>query len=64
MFQWQRETPVQWQTLLDRVCPAGERLSKFRLVWEPGDLQIPVQRWVIWQMRPPAYHPAHALGAA
>lgn len=55
LFQWERETPPEWQAALRAVHPAGERLSDFRIVWEPGEPQSPIQRWVIWQMRPVHY---------
>lgn len=53
MFLWHREVPEAWQAALDAVCPAGDKLSRFLIVWEPGEPQAPIQRWTIWQMRPP-----------
>ena len=55
LFLWDWATPPEWQTALRAVAPAGERLSDFRIVWESGEPQNPIQRWVIWQMRPVSY---------
>ena len=54
LFVWDRPVPREWQAELDRLAPARDGLAHYRLVWEPGEPQAPVQRWVIWQMRPKA----------
>lgn len=53
MFLWHRTTPEAWQAALDAVCPSGDKLSRYLIVWEPGEPQAPIQRWCIWHMRPP-----------
>ncbi len=54
LFVWDREVPKAWQETLDRLAPPHDKLAHYRLVWEPGEPEAPVQRWVIWQMRPKA----------
>ena len=54
LFVWDRPVPPSWQAELDRLAPPHDHLASYRLVWEPGEPQAPVQRWVIWQMRPKA----------
>lgn len=52
VFLWEKPVPEEWQTALRDAAPAGERLSNFQIVWEPGEPQAPIQRYVLWQMRP------------
>ncbi len=52
VFLWDNPAPPAWQDALWRVTPRGDTLSDFRIVWEPGEPQVPIQRYVLWQMRP------------
>jgi len=52
VFRWDNDTPRAWDAALSRVCPAGDNLSQFRIFWESGEPSNPIQRWVIWQLRP------------
>ncbi len=54
-FYWDRPFPKAWQDALDRLSPAGDRLSSYLGVWAPGEPELPIQRFVIWQMRPRWY---------
>lgn len=54
LFVWDREPPAAWVEELDRLAPPSDTMAHYRLVWEPGEPEAPVQRWVIWQMRPKA----------
>jgi hypothetical protein len=49
-FVWDKQPPQEFLTLLRTALPRDEYLSTFELVWEPGEPQAPVQRWMLWQM--------------
>lgn len=51
-YQGMRATPPVWQERLESVVPRNEKLSWLYIRWEPGDLWEPINRWVIWQIRP------------
>lgn len=42
----------QWQHELDRIAPPADTLSGLKILWEPGDLWLARERWVIWQVYP------------
>ncbi len=55
----QRYAPVgvveRWQPELDALAPrTSSGFAHLRLVWEPGEVWCPVERWMIYEM-----HPAH-----
>lgn len=52
LFVWSREAPADFAQELAAAVPQDENLTQFRCVWEPGEPQAPIQRWVLWQMRP------------
>lgn len=50
-----RRTPnPAWVEALGALAPRSEVHSWLHLAWEPGDPWAPVDRWVVWQMIPPA----------
>jgi hypothetical protein len=51
-FTGPRPTPKHWQDRLESIVPRADSLSWLWLRWEPGDPWQPVNRWVIWQIRP------------
>jgi hypothetical protein len=52
VFTGPRPAPTHWQQRLESVVPRTDALSWLYLRWEPGDPWQPVNRWVIWQIRP------------
>lgn len=54
LFLWDNPAPQAWQDAVDAACPSGDKLSRFLIVWEPGEPQNPIQRYTLWQMRPVA----------
>lgn len=55
------DVPAGWQEALDDVAPRRGDLSYLKIVWEPGELWDPIQRWMIYQMIPMADNPADDL---
>lgn len=47
-----RDTYARWQAAVQEIAPPSDTVSWLYLAWEPGDPWEPVNRWVIWQMRP------------
>lgn len=52
LFVWDREPPASFVKELAEATPQDDNLTQFLCVWEPGEPQAPIQRWVLWQMRP------------
>lgn len=48
-FVWDKTPPQEFVSLLRSALPADDYLSTFELVWEPGEPEAPVQRWMLWQ---------------
>lgn len=53
-FEHVRPPEPAWQAALDAIAPPADCLTSLYLAWEPGDVWQPVQRWIIWQVRPVA----------
>ena len=51
---YDRTPDPAWVEALAALSPPSEQHSYLHLAWEPGDAWEPVERWVIWQIRPPA----------
>jgi len=56
MFRWDWQPEPAAQAALDEIAavPANRRVPWLKLVWEPGEIEEPVQRWFIYEMLPPA----------
>jgi hypothetical protein len=57
LVEYDREPPADWAAAIEAVAPRNDRLSWFKVVWEPGDAWQPIGRWIVWQMRPLGRHP-------
>lgn len=59
-MEYDRTPPEAWERSIWSVAPPSEHLSWLKLRWEPGDPWDPINRWVIWQMRPRwmVHHPS------
>lgn len=56
-----REPDPAWVRDLRAYSPKSDAHTWLYLAWEPGDWWDPVERWVIYQVRPPALIPAPVL---
>src|SRR3990167_4026661 len=54
-LEYDRPVPEAWERAVWAVAPPSNFLSWLRLVWEPGDVWEPVERWMIYQMRAPRF---------
>ena len=62
-FVADRAVPPEWAAQLARLTPVSERVPWLMLVWMPGELWDPVQRWVLYEMFPDLEHvPEWLLG--
>lgn len=52
LFHWTREPEGNWLTRLRQITPVTRQTEWLRLVWMPGELYQPVQRWVLYLMTP------------
>ena len=52
VYRHERIVPRGWQEELERAVPRSDKLSWLLIRWEPGDVWQPVQRWLIWHVRP------------
>lgn len=46
-----------WQRQLEEVAPYSEKVSWLKLIWDPGTLAHPIQRWIIYEMTPRDFIP-------
>lgn len=51
-LSFDRRPLPEWQRMLDTIAPRSDVLSWLHVDWEAGDVWEPVERWVIWHMRP------------
>ena len=51
-LEYDRPLPESWERQAWSIAPPSNFLSWLKLVWEPGDAWEPVERWMIYQMRP------------
>src|SRR3990167_2114432 len=54
-LEYDRPVPEAWERAAWSVAPPSNFLSWLKLVWEPGDVWEPVERWMIYQMRAPRF---------
>lgn len=52
MFLHAREVPYEWQAELDAIVPRSSRVPWLKIVWQPGMVYEPVQRWEVYEMVP------------
>lgn len=52
MFHHTRPVPPEWQADLESVVPRSDRVTWLKLVWQPGMVYEPVQRWELYEMTP------------
>jgi len=52
LFHWAREPAGSWLERLRQIAPPSSKTDWLKLVWMPGELYQPVQRWVIYLMIP------------
>lgn len=52
IFRWDRTPDPAWQAALDQAFPRASNGSGVVVRWQPGDLESPVQRWVVDQWLP------------
>jgi hypothetical protein len=60
-FQWTREPLEQWRVKLRIMRPLTDTTEGLSIVWEPGDVWEPVQRWMIYGVIPRRAIPADVL---
>jgi hypothetical protein len=51
-LEYDRPVPEAWERAVWAVAPPSNFLSWLKIVWEPGDAWEPIERWMIYQMRP------------
>lgn len=52
MFHYTRSVPPEWQADLESVVPKSDRVTWLKIVWQPGMVYEPVQRWELYEMTP------------
>jgi hypothetical protein len=52
VHDWSRQAPAAWEQRLQEVIPSESGPSWLMLRWEPGDPWRPINRWVLWHVRP------------
>lgn len=52
LYRHERAVPKGWQEELERVVPRSDKLSYLLCRWEAGDTWQPIQRWLLWHVRP------------
>jgi hypothetical protein len=55
LFEHDRTAPREWGEMLAVIAPPSNYLTSLHIRWEPGDRWDPIQRWMIWQLRPPQF---------
>lgn len=56
MFHHTRDVPAEWQRELESIVPRSEQVPWLKIVWQPGLIYEPVQRWEIYEMIPALQH--------
>ncbi len=52
-LEYDRPVPESWERSLGVIAPPSNFISWLKLVYEPGDVWEPIERYTIWQMRAP-----------
>ena len=56
-FVWEREPPAEWVRMLREASPKSDVHGWLHLAWEPGELWVPGQRFVLYEMLHPKWVP-------
>lgn len=51
-FIWTREPEPEWVKQLAEFSPPTDKVSHLEIVWQPGEVYEPIQRWEIYEMDP------------
>lgn len=54
MFHYDRDVPPEWTQSLRTISEPSDTMGFLHILWEPGDVWAPVQRWEVYELLHPS----------